>query len=333
MIKHNRRERYWQYYELANEVEASHLRRTLIEMIRENPCPRPENGNRGRPRIHSKDKMDFACLLMMSYNNTFRRIESDLRDMRTPWDGEPVPDHTTMVRHLQTIPPDWMDLILAETGRRCIAEAAGATGPLGADSSGVETTRYENIEKPYKKERDFVEMRQKTYWKYHITAILGLQIVLATFTTPGNVNDVTMLPVMLAEIRRRGYDFSGSVFDADRGYDADYNFEELFWMGMVPNIKQRKDAVSRGKPSRKKAAGLFDPYEYKTRALIEGIFGAEESRRHQLHCRFVREDNRRRFAKGRAISWNIRILNRFECARRLNISIPSYGGPACTECA
>ena len=176
-------------------------------------------------------------------------------------------------------------------------------------------------------------MRQKTYWKYHITAILGLQIVLATFTTPGNVNDVTMLPVMLAEIRRRGFDFSGSVFDADRGYDADYNFKDLFWMGMVPNIKQRKDAVSRGKPSRKKAAGLFDPYEYKTRALIEGIFGAEESRRHQLHCRFVREDNRRRFAKGRAISWNIRVLNRFECARRLNISIPSYGGPACTECA
>ena len=70
---------------------------------------------------------------------------------RAGGDGEPVPDHTTMVRHLQTIPPDWMDLILAETGRRCIAEAAGATGPLGADSSGVETTRYENIEKPYKR--------------------------------------------------------------------------------------------------------------------------------------------------------------------------------------
>ena len=58
--------------------------------------------------------MDFACLLMMAYNNTFRRIESDLRDMRTPWDGEPVPDHTTMVRHLQTIPPDWDGL---DTGR------------------------------------------------------------------------------------------------------------------------------------------------------------------------------------------------------------------------
>ena len=84
---------------------------------------------------------------------------------------------------------------------------------------------------------------------------------------------------------------------------------------------------------RKKAAGLYDPYEYMTRALIEGVFGAEESRRHQLHCRFVREDNRRRFAKGRASAWNIQVLNRFECARRLNISIPSYGGWVCTECA
>ena len=158
------------------------------------------------------DKIDFACLLMMAYNNTCRRIESDLRDMRTPWYGGAGSGLTPrMVRHLQTIPPDCMDLILAETGRRCIAEAAGATGPLGADSNGFLTTRYENLEKPYKKECDFFQMRQKTYWKYHITAILGLQIVLATFTTPGDVNDVTMPPVMLAEIRRRGYDFPASV--------------------------------------------------------------------------------------------------------------------------
>ena len=61
------------------------------------------------------------------------------------------------------------------------------------------------------------------------------------------------------------------------------------------------------------------------RPLIEGVFGAEETRRHQLHCRFVHDNNLRRFARGRAISWNIPVLNRFECARRLNIPIPSYG--------
>ena len=38
-----------------------------------------------------------------------------------------------------------------------------------------------------------------------------------------------MLPVMLAEIRRRGYDFSGSVFDADRGYDAERSCSGWAW--------------------------------------------------------------------------------------------------------
>ena len=333
MSTHNRREGYWQYYELAKEIEASHLKRTLIEVIRENPCPRQEDCSRGRPPIHSKQKLDFACLLMMADNRTCRGIESDLRDMRTPWDSEPVPDHTTMARHLQTLPKDWLDLMLAETARRRIKEMSKATGPLGADSSGAETTRYEDAERPDRTKRDFVETRQKTYWKYHITAILGLQIVLAAFTTPGNVNDTTMLPAMPDEIKRRGFDFAGHFFDGDRGYDSDDNCEKLFWMGMIPNIRQRKDAVNRGKPCRKKAARLFNDDEYRKRALIEGIFGAEETRGHQLLCRFVREDNRRRFAKGRAIAWNIRVLNRFQCANRLNILIPSYGGLAHAECA
>ena len=68
-----------------------------------------------------------------------------------------------------------------------------ATGPLGADGSGAETARYEGVKRPDRKGRDLVETRQKTYRKCHITAILGLQIILAAFTTPGNVSDTTML--------------------------------------------------------------------------------------------------------------------------------------------
>ena len=185
---------------------------------------------------------------MMADNNTCRGIESDLRNMRTPRNNEPIPDHTTLVRHFQTLPADWLDLILAETARRCIKEVSKATGPLGADSSGAETTRYEDVERPDRKRRDLVETRQKTYWKYHITAILGLQIILASFTTPGNVSDTTMLPVMLDEIKCRGFDFARHFFNGDKAYDSDENCEKLFWMGMIPNIKQRKDAVSRGKP-------------------------------------------------------------------------------------
>ena len=52
--------------------------------------------------------------------------------------------------------------------------------------------------------------------------------------TPGNVNDVNMLVAMLAEIRRRGFEFAGRLFHADRGYDAEYNYRMIFWMGMIP---------------------------------------------------------------------------------------------------
>ena len=130
MSEHNRRERYWQYYELAREAEASHMRKMLIGVVRDMPCPRPDVGGRGRPPIRSKEKMDFACLLMMADNNTYRGIESDLREMRTPWGGEPIPDHTTLVRHLQGIPGNWMGAVLTETARRCIGEALLNLGDL-----------------------------------------------------------------------------------------------------------------------------------------------------------------------------------------------------------
>ena len=76
---------------------------------------------------------------------------------------------------------------------------------------------------------------------------------------------------------------------------------------MIPNIKQRKDF------NRSRTGGRQLACEYRKRALIEGIFGAEETR--GTSC-----------TAGSAIAWNIRVLNRFECANRLNIPIPSYGG-------
>ena len=40
----------------------------------------------------------------------------------------------------------------------------------------------------------------------------------------------------------------------------------------------------------------------------------------------VRTDNHLRFAKGRAVSWNVRAPGRFERANRLKVPIPTYGG-------
>ena len=109
------------------------MKETLLQVIHENPYPRPKDSGRGRPPEHSEDKMDFVCLLMMSDNSMFRCIEGDLKDMKILW-KESVPVHTTLVRHIQTMPQDWVDLVLAETARRCTDAAGEAIGPLGADS-------------------------------------------------------------------------------------------------------------------------------------------------------------------------------------------------------
>lgn len=47
---------------------------------------------------------------------------------------------------------------------------------------------------------------------------------------PGGVNNVTTLPPMLGEMRRRGLLPGPSVFNANRGYDSNYN-KILFGMG------------------------------------------------------------------------------------------------------
>lgn len=93
--------------------------------------------------------------------------------------------------------------------------------------------------------------------------------------------------------------------------------------------KQRTHSVNRGKPYRSRAARIFNEEGYHQRGMIEGIFGGEESKRHQLHCRFIRPDNRHRLGKIRAIAWNIKVLNRFRCARMRRIGIPSYGTASC----
>ena len=164
--------------DLGHCTETAFLIDMITNLVRENPCPHQEKSNRGRPPVHSRAKLDFICILMVAWHKTSRDMESDLSVIKIPWVGEPVPDHTTLARHLQTISQDWLDTILTKTATLCVAEAGSATGPLGADSSGVETTRYETVTRPLKSEKNFVEMARKAYLKYHVIAILGLQIIL-----------------------------------------------------------------------------------------------------------------------------------------------------------
>lgn len=164
--------------------DASHLTETLARLVRENPHPGRGPSGRGRPPVHSKAKLDFACLYMMACNHTFREASRRLDGMRDVWD-EPAPDHSWLARHMQTVDGGWMDCMLARTAELCLAELGGATAPLGADSSGAETDRYRAVERPGPELEGFVRTEVKIYIKYHVTAVPGHQIILSTLTTPG----------------------------------------------------------------------------------------------------------------------------------------------------
>ena len=65
---------------------------------------------------------------------------------------------------------------------------------------------------------------------------------------------------------------------------------------MRPNIDQRKSRGNSGnrrnvgKWFRRRAAALFDRWRYRKRGMVEGIFGAEETRAHRLLCRYRKKE-------------------------------------------
>ena len=51
MGKHKRREGYWKHCESATREEGSHVKKTLLEMIWQNPHPRESGGRAVHPSI------------------------------------------------------------------------------------------------------------------------------------------------------------------------------------------------------------------------------------------------------------------------------------------
>ena len=107
---------------------------------------------------------------------------------------------------------------------------------------------------PRKKEKDFVEIAQE-YRKYHIVAVLGLQIILESGITQSNINDVTILPPMLYKMRRQHLLPGPSVFHADRECDSNYNCQMLFEMGDGSQYQTEKHLLCQPRQALPKQGG------------------------------------------------------------------------------
>ena len=63
-------------------------------------------------------------------------------------------------------------------------------------------------------------------------------------------HDSPGLRTMLNRLKKYGVDLAGSIFNGDKGYDGERNFESLFCICVLPNIKQRTNA-KKGKNRKK----------------------------------------------------------------------------------
>ncbi len=265
---------------------------------------------------------------MVILGYTFRDMQNEVPKLNLPWEDEPYPDHSTIHRAYQKLPEEYLDALLEKSAQLCIRESGWSKGVLASDSSGVETDSYHTVVRPNRRKKAFVEVRERTFLKYHVIAILDHLIILRARVTSYRAGDSPTLRSMLERFPH----LPGSIFNADRGFDAEKTFKRLYQLLMLPNIKQiarQKGPKGKGRKRlryRSRAAKEFDPAIYRWRGMIEAIFGAEESDGHNLKTRFRKEENRARWGPVMAIGWNLKVLNRLRCTKTLGMEVVSIVG-------
>ncbi len=322
--KHQRRDGYWRVYHLAHTRELDSLVRDIVGLVKESKPVKPKRIRRGRTPFHSWEKLVAICLIMVVVGYTFRDMQNEVPKLKLPW-KEPYPDHVTIWRAYRDIPQDYIESMLEKTALICIKEADWkGEGIMASDSSGAQTDRYETVIRPNKKKKCFEEVKKRIFLKYHIVAILDHLIILRARITTYRAADSPVLWGMLNHLRA----FPGSVFDADKGFDAERIFERLYELKMLPNIKQRamqKGPKGKGRKRlryRSRAKKEFEQELYRWRGLIEAIFGAEETDdRNKLRTRFRITEHREKWGLMLATGWNLRVLNRLRCTRLLGMEV------------
>ena len=158
-------------------------------------------------------------------------MQNTAPSLNLPWNNEPYPDHTWISRTFKKIPLQYLEETLTRSAYLCLNESGWKKGILlASDSTGVETDRYEYEVRPVKSKKKFEKIRVKHHLKWHVTAILDNLIILNTRVTSKKTHDSPVLRTMLNRLKKCGVNLAGSIFNADRGYDGEKNFQSIFGM-------------------------------------------------------------------------------------------------------
>ena len=107
--------------------------------------------------------MAVVCVLTVTLGISYRNMETLLYILKLPW-HEPVPDHSTIHEAFKRMSEAYLNRILARSAGLCVAESGWVKGIVAADSTGIETDRYETVDLKMKK------TKKKISIKYHVVA-------------------------------------------------------------------------------------------------------------------------------------------------------------------
>lgn len=227
------------------------LIKNIVSLVKENPpVPPKKKSISGKKPVHSWEKLVCICILMVVFGSTYRNIQNVVPSLNLPW-NEPYPDHTWISRTFKKIPLIYLECVLLSSAYLCLKESDWTKGILASDSTGVETDRYDYEVRLVKSKRKFEKILVKQYLKWHVTAILDYLIILSTRLTSKKTHDSPVLRTMLNRLKKYGVDLAGSIFNADKAYDGERNFESLFGI-CVLHISNKEQTLRKVKTGRRR---------------------------------------------------------------------------------
>lgn len=126
-------------------------------------------------------------------------------------------------------------------------------------------------------------------------------------------------------LKKYGLDLAGSIFNAGMlGWRQKLSVNIRYGNAFEYQAKKTNAKNKKNKKYRRKATGKFNVLVYRYRGLIEGIFGAEETKHHHLYCKFIFKNNQKRFGLIKSIGWNLEVLSRLQCANKMGIKATPY---------
>ena len=106
---------------MSKKSEDEFVDEMTIDLIRQTPHLQRRMSARGSKRTHFIERLDSACIDVTSTNESYRHERDSLQHMKHVW-NEPLLTHKECHTHMQTIDPDWLDLLVAKTTFLCLEE-------------------------------------------------------------------------------------------------------------------------------------------------------------------------------------------------------------------